>query len=291
MLVAPVVLSALSACGSISNAKTSAQELGAPFVSRDQFAAARATGALVLDARASSDYAGGHIAGAVSAPWRAFVEGEKSGLLAPTRALELLLRERGVSAERAVLVYGAWDDAWGEEGRLFWMLEYLGHRDVRILEGGYGAWRAEGLPTDVDGVRPPQGDFVARPRAELRALVDDVKRAMDAGDAVILDTRTLPEYMGVTSFGEARGGHIPNAVHFAWSSVFDSQGALRAKHDLAAQLKQLGIGPDTQVIAYCTGGIRSGFLYAILRWLEHPHARNYDGSYWEWARRQELPVE
>jgi thiosulfate/3-mercaptopyruvate sulfurtransferase len=127
-------------------------------------------------------------------------------------------------------------------------------------------------------------------REGLRARTHDVLRALSSGDAVIVDTRSLSEYGGLTPHGSPRGGHVPRAVHLAWTDLFDERDRLLPRSMLRARLAALGIGEDTPVIAYCTGGVRSGFLYMVMRWAGYEAVRNYDGSFWEWSRRDELPV-
>ena len=250
-------------------------------------------GAVVLDARGGMSYLGGHITGAGSAPWQSFTgDGLLTGLLTQDMAsVQDALQALGVRNEAPVVVVADWDAGWGEEGRLFWMLEYLGHEDVRILYGGMPRWKAEGRPTESFSSSPVRGDFIVRLREDRRATAQEVLSALESeGSVVVLDTRRAEEYGGSTPYGSARGGHIPTARHFYWKEVFGADGNLKPRESLRARLNGLGVGDDTIVIAYCTGGVRSGFMYAVMRWLEYDSPQNYDGSWWEWASRDELPV-
>ena len=205
---------------------------------------------------------------------------------------------------------------WGEEGRLFWMLHYLNVSDVRCLYGGVNAWRKEGRPLAsaaeaaaalAQRLSSPTshaamgGGFVALPVAGRRATAASIQRQLEAlpgPDArVLLDARTSAEFnaaAGNTAFGAARGGHIARARHFYWEDVF-IEGNLRAQGDLREQLGALGVqfvannsasssgSMRSGVVTYCTGGIRSGFLYMVLVWLDAVSPQNYDGSWWEWS--------
>jgi thiosulfate/3-mercaptopyruvate sulfurtransferase len=261
------------------------------FVSVARLQALSATGVTLLDARPGDGYTRGHVPGAHHTPWERFVDGDQTGLLSDDLArIGSELSRVGVSADRPVVVYGEWDGAWGEEGRIYWMLEYLGHRDVHVLEGGVGAWQRAGHALTSEVPADGHGDFMPQPRPELRATAEQVQQALERGDAVILDIRTLAEYDGLTPHGSERGGHIPEAVHYHWRDVFGESGALLPRDRVRARLSELGIGDDTLVIAYCTGGVRSGFMFAVMRWAGYARPRNYDGSFWEWSSRKELPV-
>lgn len=267
------------------------------FVAPEDCAAYIAQGALVLDARGALAYRAGHVPGAVHAPWRAFVEGERarSGRLGALASVERALRERGVCDGVPVVVYGAWEDGWGEEGRIAWMLECLGHAHVRIVYGGLAAWRAQGGRATLRGTTPAQGDFRARWRPSLRAELGELV-AHGVGEAgarwAVLDVRSAAEFEGATPHGSARGGRIPGAVHVAWDAVFDGGGALRSPQALEALLGAQGITRDgPPLVVYCVGGVRSGFVAAVLRWAGFERVRNYDGSWWEWAETASCPIE
>lgn len=278
--------------GSLPADTTPAAQGADVFISVTDARALHAQGATFLDARSDSDFSDDHIQGAHPAPWQRFVDGDLSGLLtSDLPKLQAALREAGVSNDKPVIVYGGWRDAWGEEGRLFWMLEYLGHSQTRILAGGFEGWEDAGGPvTDATTTGTAPGDFTAKPLEDRRATADEVLDATQQGNIVILDTRDPEEYDGATPYGSSRGGHIPRAQHFWWKDAFDANGALKSRAQLRALLGGYGIQDDSLVIAYCTGGVRSGFVYAVMRWAGYQGAQNYDGSWWEWSSRSELPV-
>jgi thiosulfate/3-mercaptopyruvate sulfurtransferase len=264
------------------------------FVSPDALMEARAGGAAILDTRGAVAYRLGHIPGAVHAPWDAFTQGMLSGLLKEdVGELESQLRALGVRDASAVVVYGDWDQGWGEEGRVFWMLEHLGHTEVRVLYGGMRRWSERGLPTQrFSGDPPVQGDFRAAPPSGRRILSASLRDKLGGQDLTILDVRSREEFDGATPYGSPRGGRIPGARHFFWREVFAADGNLLPAGQVRARLASLGFrgGSDT-VVTYCTGGVRSGFVYLVLRWLGVSAPVNYDGSWWEWSDASELPVE
>ena len=266
------------------------------FVSVQQAAALHAGGATVLDARASGFWSG-HVPGAQAVNWRDFVDGwGRVGRVHPSpEHMAKGLSALGVEDGHPVLVYGDAQKGYGEEGRIAWLLVYLGHPQVHILDGGIAAWRAGGQPL-VRG-------FAGRPArvGPLHVHVQPSVRA-DKGQVVaankgtmppqIVDVRSLGEWRGATPYFEARGGHIPGAVHLDWLQLLDENGHLREASFLRHALSAIGLSdPNREIIVYCTGGVRSAFAWAVLRQLGYTHVRNYDGSFWEWSADRSLPVE
>ena len=287
-----VLLLLCAACtASAAPAPAAHAEAPAPFISPERFEQLRTQGATVVDARTRSQFEAEHVPGAVSAPWQDFVDGSMTGLLADTAALQERVRKLGVVADKPVVVYGSWNDAWGEEGRILWMLQYLGHPDVSLLAGGIHNYERLGFPLTQATVNVAPSRFVVAPREELRATAEEVLEATRQDRVVVLDIREAHEYEGATPYGSQRGGHVPTAVNFHWKQVFDASGQLLPVATLRSRFEALGIRSDSLVIAYCTGGIRSGFMYAVMRAAGYEQAQNYDGSWWEWSQRTDLPIE
>lgn len=110
----------------------------------------------------------------------------------------------------------------------------------------------------------------------------DQLRAAIGTATIILDTREEREYRGATPYGETRGGHVPGARHLWYRDLLDAEGKVLAGQSLADRLAGLGIAAGSEIIAYCTGGVRAGFVTAVLTQAGY-RARNYAGSMWHWA--------
>ena len=246
--------------------------------------------ATVLDAR-GRDATPPFIPGAVRFDWRDHVSGGvRSGRLAEPAKVAAALQQLGVANDRAVLVYGAARDGWGEEARAWWTLRYLGVREVRILDGGLRAWRRAGHPTDSKpGTAKVRGRLRVTLEAGLRVDTDAVARLRD-GRARILDVRRAEEYAGATPYWSSRGGHVPGARHLHWKAVLDADGFLRPAAELEQRFAAAGVTRGTPVVTYCTGGVRSAFVQAALVHLGYAAVANYDGSWWAWSARADLPV-
>ena len=107
----------------------------------------------------------------------------------------------------------------------------------------------------------------------------------------IVDARSLEEYLGKEVSGIPRPGHIPGAVHVAWSGFLNANATVKDLAAIKAQLDMKGLNSASDTVCYCTGGVRAGWLYFILRLAGYQHLRNYPGSWWEWSRDFACPVE
>lgn len=266
------------------------------FISQTRAAKLIADGATVIDARPAAAFKRGHLPGARNIEWQAFVSGKKTGdVSGDDAALQRLLRSNGVSNKRPVILYGAWNapGSWGEEGRLLWTLLYLGHKNVYILDGGWPAWSAANEPETGAAAAIPAGDFAIKRDARYRATTAALSASIAADAAkrpALLDTRERAEYEGKVKYGESRGGHLPGATHLWWADLIGADGAIPGKSALTKRLKAQGITKDRAVVAYCTGGVRSGFAFAVLYALGYD-AQNYDASMWDWTAQSALPLE
>jgi thiosulfate/3-mercaptopyruvate sulfurtransferase len=244
---------------------------------------------LVLDVRPAEDFASGHIPTAVHVDlWGvSLIDTDPAPLRAFMWMIDHVLNLRGVSADRPVVVY---DEQSGvRAARAFWFLEYFGHPDTRMLDGGFGAWTHAGLPVTRDAEPPPRSTWSGVPQPSTIATWRDVKERLDKPDAVILDTRTDEEYSGAMTRAK-RGGAIPGAVHIEWKNNLTPAGEFKPASELRAMYESAGVTPDKEVITYCQGGYRAAHAYLALRLLGYPRVRNYTGSWKEWGDREDLPI-
>ncbi len=248
-------------------------------------------GAIFLDARPEVKFKAGHLDGAHNISWKQFSEPadpRRGRLLADDALLTSRLRGAGVMAAKQVVVLGDAITGWGEDGRIVWMLRTLGHTRAALLDGGHYAAEQAGLTVTTNATPPATGDFTVARSKTWDIQMAELQKIVLAGPSglvgrILVDTREDREYLGAVPYGESRGGHLPGAVHLHYSSLLNSVGGLRDRETLLVRLKERGITPDREVIAYCTGGIRSGWFVAVLSDLGFATARNYAGSMWEWS--------
>jgi thiosulfate/3-mercaptopyruvate sulfurtransferase len=252
-------------------------------------------GATVLDVRPAIMQRRGTVVGSVAVTWRQFSEPDfphQGQLLADPAKLTEQLQWAGVERDRPVVVIGAPPQDWGKAGRIVWMLRNLGHEAAVLVDGGYRALATTDIAvtTELRHQATQPGDFTIQDgRAwevqhdELQAWVSEMQAGrLVASPVIILDTRELREFKGETPYGEQRGGHVPGAIHLHYQDLMDGDGKLLPRAEIRQMLAEMGISEEAIVVAYCTGGIRSAWVTAVLADLGWA-ARNYAGSMWEWA--------
>lgn len=245
---------------------------------------------LLLDLRPSEAFAAGHIPGAIHVDlWGvSLIDTDPAPLNAFMWMIEHVLAVHGVDAATPIVVY---DDQSGvRAARAFWFLEYFGHPSVRLLDGGFNAWVAAGLPVTRDAGPPPASTWTGTREQHRLATWRDVRDALDRKDAVILDVRTDGEYAG-TTVRARRGGAVPGAVHIEWTRNLGSSGEFKPAAELRQMYEDAGVTPDREVITYCQGGYRAANSYLALRLLGYPRVRMYVGSWKEWGDKDALPIE
>lgn len=248
-------------------------------------------GATVLDTR---KLALTRLQGAIYVNWKQFSPKDavtQGRLLDDDQELTQKLQYLGISSQKPVVVFANPPGGWGEDGRIVWMLRTLGHTQAVMVDGGFDALVEAGIPA-VFGKQPAAvtGDFVVNRQSDWEIQRDELKASL--GDVLALDTREFREFEGHTPYGEKRGGHVPGAIHLYFKELLDEDGYLLPTQEIRARLEHLGIMPETQIVVYCTGGIRSGWLASVLVTLNYP-VRNYAGSMWEWsaAPAENYPLE
>jgi thiosulfate/3-mercaptopyruvate sulfurtransferase len=244
----------------------------------------------VIDTRPAEDYAKGHIPGATHFDLfgLSLVDTGDAPLKSFMFMIHHVLELRGVSEAKEIVFYE--DNSGMRAARGVWFLEYFGHPNVKMLDGGMQAWTAAGAPVTSAATVPKAASFKTAERREVLATANDVLRSLDKKDTAILDTRSDGEHFG-TLVRAARGGAIPHSIHIEWTDNLDTDGKFKSNADLKTMYEKAGITPDKEVYSYCQGGYRAAHGYIALRMLGYPKVRNYIGSWKEWGDRTDLPLE
>lgn len=235
----------------------------------------------IVDARKCEGYLEAHIPGSARVTARPFLR-ENGDVISPA-SFTAAMTELGVSPDTTVIAYDDGSNLFA--ARLWFVLNHYGHHKVRVLDGGWDIWKAEGRPVETEAVTPPRGRFFAE--AEAGWIVDTayVEQSLNMPDRVIVDTRSADEWARVEQTGETAPGHIPGAAHFFWSDAIDPGTHLfRSPGELRALFASAGITPDREAITYCHAGIRAAHTFFALKLAGFERARNYEGSWLPWTK-------
>ena len=246
----------------------------------------------IIDCASLERYRRAHIPGAVGLPVNGWLKEPEGGLhVMGSKAFGELMEKLGVSDDTAVVAYD--DNNMFYATRLWWVLNYYGHTNARVLNGVWYRWISEGRPVTFKETAPKPGRFTPRPDDSVIGRLDDVMSKLDHPDTQILDVRPDGEWLGGTNdFDNKRVGHIPGAHHlFAQKFLTDDERRMvKSASDLRALFKDAGIEPGKEVIVHCQAGIRTTQGVFTLRLLGWERVRAYDAAMAEWANREDTPL-
>ncbi len=254
---------------------------------------------ILLDIQNQTHYRWLHIAGAINAPykkWRTNKQSKKPGMLPPIKQMEQFLGELGINNENTVVIIagGNRPGDMAAASRVFWTLKILGHQKVAILNGGLVDYAAN-FSSDVETInrsRPTTG-YKANPNYSILATSKNILAALQ-DNALLLDARTLGEYVGViTARPNERPGTIPGAKHLPFDWMVNDRGHIRNRNEITTLFNSVGLNPHKDgTIHFCHSGNRAALNwfvdYAVLG---NRNAKLYDASMSEWAVDQTLPIQ
>jgi thiosulfate/3-mercaptopyruvate sulfurtransferase len=196
----------------------------------------------------------------------------------------------GIGADSRVVVY---DDASNKDAaRIWWILRYWGVRDVRLLNGGWKTWQAEGFPTEVKGPLPAKAvEFVAAPQKRRLVTKDQILVSLADHRLQIVDARSDDEFCGIDLKDSKRGGAIPGAKHLEWSDLIDpATDRFKTPEELRRLFDKAGIDLHKPTASHCNSGGRASVMAFGLELMGAKDARNYYPGWSEWGNSDDVPI-
>jgi thiosulfate/3-mercaptopyruvate sulfurtransferase len=244
---------------------------------------------LMDTAAGQAEYEAGHIPGAVYAHLDDDLSGPpltdngRHPLPAP-QALTTLFGRWGIDAQKQVVAYDANNGVFA--ARLWWMLRYMGHTAVAVLDGGWQAWQAGGLPTRNGRETNEPVLFLGSPQTEWLIQVDDVRQ-----QTVLIDSRGPSRYRGEEEPYDAIAGHIPGAVNYYYQENWSPDGRYLSADQMRQKLSALlGTTAVEEATFYCGSGVSACVNLLALAHAGMGNGRLYVGSWSEWVRDASRPI-
>jgi thiosulfate/3-mercaptopyruvate sulfurtransferase len=206
---------------------------------------------VVVDTDVAAGYARGHIPGAVLVPdnFEKDPDTDRTFILAPDK-FAAMAEALGIGDDSLVVAY---DSVGGLTGaRLWWCLNYYGHTNVKVLDGGWRKWVNEGRPVSFQRPQPRSGvKFTANPDSSIHINGDQLIEEHNKPNVVPWDVRSMGEYTGEETRGNKRSGHIPGAVHMEWLQLHDPEThELKSPAELRRMLEENGITRDKTIVPH-----------------------------------------
>ena len=240
--------------------------------------------------RKLEDYSESHIPGAVYLDRKSVydtVDGVDGMLPHPENSIPYF-EGAGISNSSTVVIYDAIGGLWAS--RLFWGLEYYGHENIHILDGGFPNWVAEERPVSSSRPDVSTGTFKYKIRPELVADYEYIEDNLDNSLIQIIDTRSAAEYAG-TDVRAERGGHIPGAINIDWDLNLDESRRFLTTQELIEMYDSKDIDKGKTQITHCQTGVRGAHTYFVLRHLGYENVKLFDESWVVWGNLPDTPIE
>jgi thiosulfate/3-mercaptopyruvate sulfurtransferase len=240
------------------------------------------------------EYVARHIPGAVYAHIDHDLSGATDGTngrhpLPDPDELRNTFSRLGISSDVQVVAYD--QDTGMYASRLWWLLRWMGHDAVAVVDGGFAKWLAEGRPTSSGDVRNTHREFAGSPRAELLVDAEAVAGLSSNADWRLVDARAPERFRGEVEPLDKVAGHIPGAVNHFYKHNLDEHGTWRHPDELRRMLEKFaGDVPRDHVVCYCGSGVTACHNVLALEHAGFRGAKLYAGSWSEWSSDPSRPI-
>ncbi|KKD37416.1 MAG: sulfurtransferase [Limnoraphis robusta] len=203
--------------------------------------------------------------------------GGRHPLPEPTK-LAQTLSEMGINSDTLVVAYD--DSRFAFAARLWWLLRYMGHEKIALLNGGFSHWKAEGYPVNNTQSTPKLGQFIPQINPDFVVDIETVKARKDQPKVALIDSREPERYLGKTEPIDPIAGHIPGAVNYPWKQVSDEAGYV--KIDQQTQ-RWTDLKDAEEIIVYCGSGVTACVNLWSLEMAGIHQGKLYAGSWSDWC--------
>jgi thiosulfate/3-mercaptopyruvate sulfurtransferase len=251
-----------------------------------------------VDYDPKANYNLGHIPNSVLFDWKRDINDPLTRNILSRDDCSTLLQKVGINDNTTLILYGDFNNWFAAFA--FWVFEYYGMKNTKIMNGGRKKWLEEDRPISKDIPSFPMGNFKPTgPNPALRAFLSQVRESLELDKTKRIDVRSPQEFSGeITAPAEyptehaQRGGHIPGAVNIPWAKAVNDDGTFKSADELTKLYQTVGITPEKEIITYCRIGERSSHTWFVLKHLlGYPDVKNYDGSWTEWGNMIDNPIE
>lgn len=197
------------------------------------------------------------------------------------------LAEKGISKETTVIAYC---NNRAFSSRFYWMMTYIGHENIYLLNGGLDEWEERGYPTETDQstVKEKEAYGSINVQEHLLANQSDVKNQLDSINICLIDSRAYERYAGKHEPIDHKAGHIPGAMNFEWTNVLTKEGYFKSKEELKAYFEPLN--QFGEIIVYCGSGVTAVPNVLALKHAGFEQVRLYAGSFSDWITNEDNDV-
>ena len=258
---------------------------------------------VIIDTRAPELYEAGHIPGAVNIHdiFTFLATSSKEGMQELQSKFAEAFGKAGLSGDEIAVIYEeSMDTGFGQSCRGYFLLQFLGYPKAAVLHGGYDAWLAEDLPTTTAvPLVEPKTFPIDDSAASIMLTQEDMLESLEHDEIIKLDVRDVDEWVGTSSSPYGidfcpRKGRIPGAVWIEWYRMMkpgEQVQVFKTREEIQAECDTVGINADTPVYLYCFKGARASNTFIALKEAGVKDVRMYFGSWNEWSRNPELPIE
>jgi thiosulfate/3-mercaptopyruvate sulfurtransferase len=258
--------------------------------------------AVFIDIRDPSQFLKSHIPGArnINEIFTYLSTSDKKGQQDLISTFQDIFRREGLNGNENIIAYEeCLKSRFGASCRAYYILSLLGHTNVQVLHGGWESWLKEGYPVTEQTEAVPAGTFEAKWNDEVFSDKDEVLKAIDDPNTVLLDVRDLDEWVGDSSspYGKdftPKKGRIPGAVHLYWRdlmTVDDDVTYMKDSDEISKICEEKGLTKDKNILVYCFKGARASNTFIALKRAGFNNVKNYFASWNEWSRDDSLPID